>query len=175
MRHWASRSGENVQRRFGFFQVKGATFAFTTDNRVNGVWHFRIWRLWLIILVTFLQSLHFSRRNLLCEISTLGKLLLVIPATNAVGERSFSALRRGKTYLSSTTGDSRLNHLMILHVHKDGTDVLTLVDVAYDFVGEKENRKQLLGKFSVNDIPNKFSISSKSTQTENLRQESKVL
>ena len=57
----------------------------------------------VIDLVTFMQSLHMSRRKLLGEISDLGKLLLVMPATNAVGERSFSALRRrGKTYLSST-------------------------------------------------------------------------
>ena len=56
---------------------------------------------------------------------------------------------------------------MMLHVHKDRTDALNLVDVANDFVGEKENRKQLFGKFSANDIPNKFSISSKSTQTKN--------
>ena len=90
-----------------------------------------------------------------------------MPATNAVGERSFSALRQGKTYLRSTTGDSKLNHYMMLHVHKDGTDAPTLVDAANDFVGEKENRKQLFGKFSANDIPSKFSISSKSTQTEN--------
>ena len=60
-----------------------------------------------------------------------------MPAINAVGERSISALRQGKTYLSSTTGDSRLNHHMMLHVHKDGTDAPTLVDVANDFVGEK--------------------------------------
>ena len=62
----------------------------------------------------------------------------VMPATNAVSERSFSALKRVKTYLRSTTGDSRLNNLMMLHVHKDRTDALTLVDVANDFVGEKE-------------------------------------
>ncbi|CAH3141903.1 unnamed protein product, partial [Porites evermanni] len=68
------------------------------------------------------------------------------------------ALKRVKTYLRSTTGDSRLNHLMI--AHDDRTDALTLVDVANDFVWEKENRKQLFGKFSANDIPNKFSISS---------------
>ena len=62
---------------------------------------------------------------------------------------------------------SHLNNLMMLHVHKDRTGALTLVDVANDFVVEKENRKQLFGKFSANYIPNKFSISSKSTQTEN--------
>ena len=67
--------------------------------------------------------------------------------------------------MSSTTGDSRLNYYKMLHVHKDGTDAATLVDVANDFVGEKENRKQLF--FSANDIPKKFSISSKSKQTEN--------
>ena len=93
-------------------------------------------------LVTFLKSLDSSRRKLLSEISTLGKLLLIMPATNAVGERSFSTLKRVKMYLRSTTGDSRLNHLIMimLHVHKDRTDALTLVDAAYDFVGEKENR-----------------------------------
>ena len=69
--------------------------------------------------------------------------------------------------MSSTIGDSRLNHHMMMHVHKDGIDTPILVDVANDFVVEKENRKQLFGKFSANDIPNKFSISSKSTQTEN--------
>ena len=86
-----------------------------------------------------MKSLDSSRRKLLSEISTLGKLLLVMPATNAIGERSCSALKRLKTYLRSTTGHSGLNHLMMLHVHKDRTDALTLVDVADDFVGEKEN------------------------------------
>ena len=33
--------------------------------------------------------------------------------------------------------------------------------------GEGENRKELFDKFSANDIPNKFSISSRSTQKEN--------
>ena len=94
-----------------------------------------------------MQSPHISRRKLSCEICTVGKLLLVMPATNAVDGRSFSALRRGKTYLNSTTGESRVNHYMMLHVHEDVTDAPTLVDVANDFVGEKENRKQLFGFF----------------------------
>ena len=34
-------------------------------------------------------------------------------------------------------------------------------------VVEETTRKQLFGKFSAKDIPNKFSISSKLTQTEN--------
>ena len=90
-------------------------------------------------LITLLQSLDSSHRKLLSKISTLRKLLLVMPTTNAVSERSFSALKWVKTYLRSTTGDPRLNHLMMLHVHKDRTDALTLVDIANDFVGEKES------------------------------------
>ena len=41
-------------------------------------------------LVTFLKSLDSSRRKLFSEISTLGKLLLIMPTTNAFGERSFN-------------------------------------------------------------------------------------
>ena len=55
---------------------------------------------------------------------------------------------------------------MMLHFHKGGTDAPTLVDVAYDLVWEKENPEQLFGKFSANDIVNKFFISSKLTQME---------
>ena len=45
-------------------------------------------------------------------------------------------------------GDSSLNHLMMLHVHKDRTDALTLVDVASDFIGgEKETESNCLANF----------------------------
>ena len=41
---------------------------------------------------------------------------------------------------------------MMLHVHKHGTDAPTFEDVANNFVGEKEIRKQLFGKIFANDI-----------------------
>ena len=53
----------------------------------------------------------------------LTKLILVMPATNAISERSFSALRRLKTWLRSTMNQTRLNWCMILHIHNDDTDV----------------------------------------------------
>ena len=37
-----------------------------------------------------------------------GKLLLVMPATNAASERSFSALKRVKAYLRATPGDAKI-------------------------------------------------------------------
>ena len=38
-------------------------------------------------------------------------------SSNAVSKRSFSALKRVKTYLRSTTREATLYHLKLLHVH----------------------------------------------------------
>ena len=72
-------------------------------------------------------------------------LLLVMPATNAQSERSFSAVRRIKTYLRSTMTQQRLNNLMVLHVHKSHTDDLDLVAVANDFIDGSDPRKSFFG------------------------------
>ena len=74
-------------------------------------------------------------RNLdVSQVIVLAKLVIVAPATNAVSERSFSALKRLKTYLRSTTGDNRLNHLMMIHVHQERTDELDLKTIANEFI-----------------------------------------
>ena len=115
-------------------------------------------------LVTFFQSLDRSRQLLLPEVTKLGKMLLVLPATNAASERSFSALKRVKTFLRSKTGDSRMNHFIVLHVHRDKTDAINLIDVANNFVGDNETRKSMFGKFSNNDLPRKSKLETKSVQ-----------
>ena len=99
-------------------------------------------------LLEFFQSLGNARKLLLSEIYILGKLMLVMPATNAVSERSFSALTQVKTYLRSTTGEARLNLLMLLHAHKELADGMDMVGVANLFVGDNHRRKRLFGKFS---------------------------
>ena len=55
--------------------------------------------------------------------------------------------------------------LMTLHVHRDRTDSIDLVAAANQFVGEQENRKQLFGSFTTNDLSQKVSLVSRSTQT----------
>ena len=95
----------------------------------------------------YLQQLTAAERTLLNEVVTVMKLLLVMPATNATSERSFSAMRRVKSYLRSTMGQERLNHLMTLHVHKESTDSLNLVQVANEFVCGNESRQRLFGNF----------------------------
>ena len=85
----------------------------------------------------YLQQLTSAERALLNEVVIIMKLILVMPATNVSSERSFSALRRVKSYLRSTMG---LNHLMTLHVHKESTDSLNLVQIANEFVQGNESR-----------------------------------
>ena len=88
-----------------------------------------------------------AQRSFMSEICVLLNLILVIPATNAVSERSASALRRIKTYLRSTMTQIRLNNLLILHVHKQMADNLDISACLNDFVSDSEHRLSVLGKF----------------------------
>ena len=62
-------------------------------------------------------------------------------------ERSASALRHIKTYLRSTMSQARLNHLLLLHTHKDWTDGLQLVSCLQEFIDCKEHRSDVFDKF----------------------------
>ncbi len=88
----------------------------------------------------YIIGLTLHERQLLSEVVTVVKLILVMPSINAVSERSFSAMRRLKTYLRTTMKQERLNHLLLLHVHKDHTDDLSSITVANTFVGDSEHR-----------------------------------
>ena len=55
-----------------------------------------------------------AKKALISDVKLL-KLLIVMPATNAVSERSFSAMQRLYTYTRTNMSQSRLNHMMILH------------------------------------------------------------
>ena len=50
------------------------------------------------------------------------KIFYTIPVTTSTAERTFSALRRLKTYLRSTMSQARLNHTKLIYVHKERTD-----------------------------------------------------
>ena len=69
-------------------------------------------------IVSILAELSTAEKVAFSGVLTAVKLLLVMPATNATSEHSFSALRCVKTYLRTTMTQQRLNNLMVLHVHK---------------------------------------------------------
>ena len=99
----------------------------------------------------YVLSLSSNERLIISEVCVLLRLILVMPSTNAVSERSFSALRRIKTYLRSTMSQDRLNHLLVLHVHKELTDSLDLITVANDFAADSEHRLSIFGHFTESD------------------------
>jgi len=59
---------------------------------------------------------------------------MVLLATNASSECSFSAMSCVTSYLRSTMSQGQLSHLTMLSVHKDLTDQLNLVHVAILFL-----------------------------------------
>ena len=81
-------------------------------------------------------------RSLLLAIENLLALILTLSATNAVSERSFSGLRRVKTYLRNSMLQLGLNNVMICHVHKDICDKLDKC-IVKEFVESKPNRALL--------------------------------
>ena len=88
-------------------------------------------------------------RAIYSEVVTLVRIFLVIPATNATSERTFSALRKIKTYLRSTMAQARHNHLMTLQVHKDRTNALGLTEMTNKFAAGNENVDVYLVNFKL--------------------------
>ena len=101
-------------------------------------------------VIQYLRNFSAAEQEVLSQVVKLVRLILVNPATNAISERSFSAMRRIKTYLRSTMGQSRLNAVMVLHIHKEKTDKTSVVDITNQFVDSdgSDHRKTVFGKFS---------------------------
>jgi len=57
------------------------------------------------------------------NLSVLLQVLVTLPVTTATAERSFSTLKRLKTYLRSSIRDERLTSLALIHVHAQTTPV----------------------------------------------------
>jgi len=86
---------------------------------------------------------------MLSEVHKLLCLYLTVPITSSTCERTFSVLKRLLTYLRSTMTEKRLNNCLLLHVHKDLTDKLNLVEVANEFISVNSDRKKYFGFFNV--------------------------
>ena len=68
-------------------------------------------------LVRFFQTLSSVEHQFYDMVMKLTKIILIMSATNAISKRSFSALRRMKTWFRSTMNQTRLNWCMILHTY----------------------------------------------------------
>ena len=86
-------------------------------------------------------------KSMLPEVSTLLQIYFTLPVTTATAERSFSALRRLKTFLRSTMTQPRLNSAMLLHVHKERCAKLDILELSKLFASANDRRKHFFGRF----------------------------
>ena len=74
-------------------------------------------------------------------------ILASIPATSCSAERSFSALRRIKTYLRNRLGDEQLSAVAILNIERETTNFIEanrMAEIIDEFARQNDIRKQLL-------------------------------
>ena len=84
-------------------------------------------------------------KEILSEVFRLLQIFFTLPVTTATAERTFSALRRLKTFLRSTMSQPRLNHTMLLYIHKDRTDTINDISIAKQFIMENDRRRSFFG------------------------------
>lgn len=73
------------------------------------------------------------------------RLLLTLPASSATAERSFSALRRLKTWLRSTMSQQRLNAAAICAVHRERVAQVDTGRIITSFVQLNTGRQRVFG------------------------------
>jgi hypothetical protein len=79
--------------------------------------------------------------ELLPELSKLLYIALTIPTTTCTAERSFSALRRLKSYLRSNMTQERLNHISVINIHRDVWSDISLAELESDFISRCNVRR----------------------------------
>ena len=94
------------------------------------------------------KGLSQGQKLLIGEVFKLLKLVMVMPATNAVSKRWFIAMRRLYTYLCTNMSQNRLDNMMVRHIHKEKTDTLKLANVSNEFVFGSIHRLKQFWKFT---------------------------
>ena len=96
-----------------------------------------------------LERLPSATRLIIPQITTLVKLIQVFPSTAAESERSFSSLRRIKTYLRSTMTQKRLSEVALCNMHQSYCDLVNISHIAKQFIinTNSNERKTIFGCF----------------------------
>lgn len=79
-------------------------------------------------------------RGLFDQVEVLVMLLLVVPTSSAEAERSFSALRRLKTWLRHC-----MNNVAVCHIHQERTDALDRKKLCQEFISATDRGQHVFG------------------------------
>lgn len=88
-----------------------------------------------------------SSKECLTELHKLLKFYLTVPMGSATAERSFSAMRRIKSWLRATMSANSLNNKMFSSLHKDRMDNVNIEKIAKEFISVNEKRRNYFGTF----------------------------
>ncbi len=89
-----------------------------------------------------MKVLLYLEENNLSKIFNETRILITIPMTSVEAERTFSSLKRIKTFLRNTMGQSRLNSLSVISIGRDLIKNCTSFkeEVMEKFINQKERR-----------------------------------
>ena len=96
-------------------------------------------------VVNYLQGLQDETKVLYSELSKLLKILLLFPVSSCTAERGFSVMKFVKSYLRSTMGQERLNHLCLINAYPDEVQKVDVDSIMSQFVNN-ETRLRVFGK-----------------------------
>lgn len=97
---------------------------------------------------TVMQAMQPLVRSLFGQVEQLIRLLLVCPVSSCEAERSFSCLRRLKTWLRNSMSQQRLNAVAVCHVHQQYLDQVDVKALAGEFVLRSQIRMSTFGSFT---------------------------
>lgn len=129
---------DDVDKRLLKIQLETFSLQFQTQSAASTTLDFQDMK-------EFFSHLTLSQKELLFQVVKVFKFILLAPASNAVSKRSCSSLRRTKTWLRTTMTQERLNHCLLLHVHKSLTDNLPLTSIANEFASGNNSRLRIFG------------------------------
>ncbi len=115
------RSFRDVEQAFDFYKEDIPNFC--SIDRIKGEWE--LWQMkWEKTDIKdrpqdALEALANCEKAFYPSIFVLLKILAVLPVSTATVERTFSTLRKLKTYIRNTTGETRLTSLALLTIHRD--------------------------------------------------------
>ncbi|XP_008190126.1 zinc finger MYM-type protein 1-like [Acyrthosiphon pisum] len=92
---------------------------------------------------TAMETIFLPLMNYYPNIKRLLILFATIPVTTCTSERSFSSLKRIKTYLRSTMGENRLNGLALLNIHPE--IIIKPEEVVNTYANKHPRRKNIEG------------------------------
>ena len=102
--------------------------------------------------IKVLKLLSREKRMLDGNCVTVMRIILTAAATSATPERSFSMLRKIRTWLRLRMAQKRLNSLSILYDNKSILDDISLLHETNEFVDHRPDRKNTSGSCTAKDL-----------------------